>query len=254
MNIKKKFAAIIAAGILALSVCPFASAVTPEPANNMQQAQGAVATAAPAAAALQTQNTQTEFVNKKYLTKGSAAFWFVFITAVNIIVSFGIGNRFYRLSRKDNHISGEIRALRKDIEDKMVRSVAGFAETEVEIVNTNNSYSEGEDIKIPEKQPKLRDVSDEEEERFRRWEMAQEKPRGERRVSAPRSAVKEELQEELQEVKRINKKNYQPRRTSQPEDKKEEDFEATKEIRLKSDGVKNKAKEILGDIFPFKED
>ena len=32
------------------------------------------------------------------------------------------------------------------------------------------------------------------------------------------------------------------------------DMDATREIKLKGEGVKSKAKELLGDIFPFKED
>ena len=43
--------------------------------------------------------------------------WFIFTIIINAIISFWIGNRFYKLSKKDNHLSFEIRALRKDIED-----------------------------------------------------------------------------------------------------------------------------------------
>ena len=255
MNIKKKLTAAAAALILTMSVMPLAMAATPEPANNLQPTQ-AVQTAQPDAApvsAAQTQTADTEFINNKYLTKGGAAFWFIFTIVINTVISFGIGNRFYRLSRKDNHVSGEIRALRKDIEEKFARSVGGFAEAEVDITNSNENYAGSEEIKIPSEQPLRREVSSEEEERFRKWEAAQEKPRSARKAPAPKSAVKEELQEELGEVKRIRKKNYLPKRQDSASEKKE-DLEATKEIRLRGEGVKNKAKEILGDIFPFKED
>lgn len=253
MNIKKKFMAVIAAGILALSISPFALAVTPEPADNNQQA--AAQQQVPAAGALQTAS-DTELSNNKYLTKGGAAFWFVFTVVLNTALSFAIGNRFYRISRKDNHVSSEIRALRKDIDEKFIRNIAGFAEAEVNISNNNESYADGEGIKMPDKQSPLREISSEEEERFRRWEEAQSQPRSERRQSAaPKSALKEELDEELSDVKRINRKNYQPKRDRiHEEDTPDDDLDATREIKLSGGTVKNKAKEILGDIFPFKED
>ena len=61
---------------------------------------------------------------------------------------------------------------------------------------------------------------------------------------------------------KIKRKNYQPKRNPSEdfEDEKENeksekvDMDATREIKLKGDGVKSKAKELLGDIFPFKED
>ena len=74
----------------------------------------------------------------------------------------------------------------------------------------------------------------------------------------PKSAVKEELDEELDDVKKIRRKNYQPKRERDAEifeeDDDSEDLGETKEIKLKGEGVRSKAKEILGDIFPFKED
>ena len=74
----------------------------------------------PAAGNVQTQtDTSTQVSNKKYLSKGWAVFWFIFTIIINAIISFWIGNRFYKLSKKDNHLSFEIRALRKDIEEKI---------------------------------------------------------------------------------------------------------------------------------------
>lgn len=78
----------------------------------------------------------------------------------------------------------------------------------------------------------------------------------------PKSVLKEEFDEELDDVKKIKRKNYQPKRNPSEdfEDEKENeksesvDMDATREIKLKGDGVKSKAKELLGDIFPFKED
>ena len=70
------------------------------------------------------------------MSKGWAVFWFIFTIIINAIISFWIGNRFYKLSKKDNHLSFEIRALRKDIEEKFVNNVGGFSEQEVDIKNT----------------------------------------------------------------------------------------------------------------------
>lgn len=266
MNLKKKVMVLIAAGIMALSASPLALAATPEPAGNTQQTdqttqqtttqQQSPATIAPAAGAAAAQTADT-LTNKKYLTKGGAAFWFIFTIVINAAFSFWVGNRFYRLAKKDNHVSGEIRALRKDVEEKFVKSVGGFAEQEIDIANLNESLAmDKEGIKPEPRQSALREVSAEEEERFRRWEEAQSKPKSER--VRPRSAVKEELDEELEDVKKIRRKNYQPKREISSEifeeDDDSEDLGETKEIKLRGEGVKSKAKEILGDIFPFKED
>ena len=216
----------------------------------------------PAAGNVQTQtDTSTQVSNKKYLSKGWAVFWFIFTIIINAIISFWIGNRFYKLSKKDNHLSFEIRALRKDIEEKFVNNVGGFSEQEVDIKNLNESLAlDDEGLKPTAKQPVLNEVSAEEEARFRRWEEAQSKPRKER--VKPKSVLKEEFDEELDDVKKIKRKNYQPKRNPSEdfEDEKENeksesvDMDATREIKLKGEGVKSKAKELLGDIFPFKED
>ena len=231
MNIKKKIMVIFATGIMAFSASPFVLAATPAPANNTQQAEQVDTTKQdtanqnntanqntqaqiPAAGNVQTQtDNSTQVSNKKYLSKGWAVFWFIFTIIINAIISFWIGNRFYKLSKKDNHLS--------------------FV---------------------------LNEVSAEEEARFRRWEEAQSKPRKER--VKPKSVLKEEFDEELDDVKKIKRKNYQPKRNPSEdfEDEKENeksesvDMDATREIKLKGEGVKSKAKELLGDIFPFKED
>lgn len=75
------------------------------------------------------------------MSKGWAVFWFIFTIIINAIISFWIGNRFYKLSKKDNHLSFEIRALRKDIEEKFVNNVGGFSEQEVDIKNLNESLA-----------------------------------------------------------------------------------------------------------------
>ena len=88
-------------------------------------------------------------------------------------------------------------------------------------------------------------MSPEEEERFRRWEEAQSKPKTERARTA-RPTIREELEEDFDDVKTPSKKDYKPRREEpvSAEDK-SDDLGETKVI---------KAKEILGDIFPFKDE
>ena len=217
MNIKKKIMVIFATGIMAFSASPFVLAATPAPANNTQQAEQVDTTQQdtanqnntanqntqaqiPAAGNVQTQtDTSTQVSNKKYLSKGWAVFWFIFTIIINAIISFWIGNRFYKLSKKDNHLSFEIRALRKDIEEKFVNNVGGFSEQEVDIKNLNESLAlDDEGLKPTAKQPVLNEVSAEEEARFRRWEEAQSKPRNER--VKPKSVLKEEFDEELDDV------------------------------------------------------
>lgn len=256
MDIKKRLVTVLAACIMMLFASPFVLATTPQPADNVQQTQTVDNTSStstvqpqiPAAGNVQTETAGTEFANKKYMTKGWTAFWIIFSIIVNMVLSFWIGNRFYRLAKKDNHHSYEIRALRKDIEEKFAKSVGGFSEQEIEITNSNESLAtDDEGIKIPEKQQVFKEVSPEEEERFRKWEQAQARPKTER-TAKPKSVLKEELQEDLDDVKKINRKNYQPKRDDEAE------IDATREIKIKSEDVKSKAKEILGDIFPFKED
>ena len=210
MNIKKKIMVIFATGIMAFSASPFVLAATPAPANNTQQAEQVDTTKQdtanqnntanqntqaqiPAAGNVQTQtDNSTQVSNKKYLSKGWAVFWFIFTIIINAIISFWIGNRFYKLSKKDNHLSFEIRALRKDIEEKFVNNVGGFSEQEVDIKNLNESLAlDDEGLKPTAKQPALNEVSAEEEARFRRWEEAQSKPRNER--VKPKSVLKEEF-------------------------------------------------------------
>lgn len=271
MNIKKKFIVLLASGIMAFSVSPFVLAATPAPAGNDIQAQQdsdtqsaaqgqqAQVTIAPASA---NANTAAETLNSKYLTKGGAAFWFVFTAVFNAVLSFWIGNRFYKMSKKDNHIAGELRALRKDVEEKFVKSVGGFSEQEIDINNLNESLAmDDEGIKMAEHRSVYREISAEEEERFRKWEEAQISAHTKRTVKPDKikSAVSEELEDDLEDVRKIRRKNYQPKRDMSSndldaeEDSKEE-FDQTQEVKIKGDGVKSKAKEILGDIFPFKED
>lgn len=231
MNIKKKIMLLLAVGIMMFAASPFAHA---EPQT------------------VQSVTAQTmELTNNKYLTKGGAAFWFIFTIVINGALSFWVGNRFYRLAKKDNHVAAEIRALRRDIDDKFSRSVDGISEQEIEIENLNRIFSMNEEkIAVPKKQSAVKELSPEEEERFRQWEEAQSRPRAER--EHVKSNLRNELNEELDDVKMVKRKHYRPMREEAEADT--PDFEETRVIKPVSEGVKNKAKEILGDIFPFKDE
>lgn len=255
-NLKKKIMVLLAVGVMAFSVSPLVLAATPQPAGNMpqdtqqdiqQQTQQGVAVPVGGV-------QQTTVDTNKYLSKGGAACWFVIVGLLNIAISFWIGNRFYRMSKKDNHVTAEIRALRRDIEDKLVKNVGGFVEQELDIENLNESLAMSEDGIRPDDKPHVSDMTEEEEERFRRWEAAQSRPRAEKPAArqSVKSAVREELQEDMDDVRKINRKNYQPKR-AQSEEIEEENMEETREISL-GGNVKSKAKEFLNDMFPFKED
>lgn len=251
MDLKKKIMVLFASVLMLVSASPLVMATTPEPAGNSEEAQ---VTMAPAAnTAVQTQTTS--FENDKYLTKGGAAFWFIFTIVLNGALSFWVGNRFYRMSKKDTHVSAEIRALRKDIDEKFAKNVGGFAEQEIDITNLNESLDmDDEGIKLSDRSTSVTDITPEEAERFRRWEEAQSRPRTERpRV---KSAVKEELEDDFDRTRKINRKNYQPKRDNADDfvSDDSEDLGETREVKVRSEGVKTKAKEILSDIFPFKED
>lgn len=263
MSLKKNILVLFTVFVMVFSVSTLVFAATPEPADNMQQTEQTEQQTGQVQQTVPVTSTQTaELENSKYLTKGGAAFWFIFTIILNLAVSFWVGNRFYRLSKKDSHISAEIRALRKDLDEKFSNSVGGFAEQEINIKNLNDSFAMNDDgIKPAEKTPVLREISDEEEERFRKWEEAQSRSRSERMKAARRTSERDESEnDELKdkEIRRINRKNYQPRRSESDlfdSGDDADDLGDTKEIKIsKGDNVKSKAKELLGDIFPFKED
>lgn len=87
------------------------------------------------------QNGSEQLENKKYLTKFGAFLWFLFTVIVSAVISFAISYRFYMMGKKDNHLLSEIRALKRDIDSKMVGTVGGFSEFDVSVTNSNRSYA-----------------------------------------------------------------------------------------------------------------
>lgn len=195
-----------------------------------------------------TQNTQ----GKKYLTKWGGFFWFLLSVVVNFILSCWIGNRFYRLSRQSAQSSAEIRALRKDIEERFAATLTDIDEPATEVINRNESYARTDDgIEMPPRRPSVA-INDEEREILGRWDTK-------------RTASK---MIEDDEPRVSESRSYSPKRVmsgiefeddeddSSEEEKSEETKRATAQIREKMESVTkagNKAKDFLSNIFPFED-
>lgn len=177
---------------------------------------------------------------KKSVSVGTMILWLLISVIINTAISFWVGNRFYRLSKKDTHITSEIRALRRDIEEKFPQSVGGFAEQATDIENTNEDYSiNGEGITMPRRQRSAQPTKEQEDELLKKWESRQSN----RTQASNRAASGFEPN---------RRKKYQPTREEINPDF--EDYEDEEEDTESKSGIKSKAKEILNDIFPFKED
>lgn len=189
---------------------------------------------------------------KHYTTRGGAFGWFLLSILVNAVLSFAIGNRFYKMSKKNNHVSAEVRALRRDIEEKFNSNIGGFSEHDVEVSNSNESYAPDEgEIKVNVKKTE-EEISA--EETFREWEENLAKQEAEKR-EALREALKpkstrEFVEEEASFDNHKGEKAYKPVR----EPREEDDYDDEEEAESTFDSIKNKAKEIITDIFPFRED
>ena len=227
---------------------------------------------------------------KKGVGMGTVFLWFLLSVIVNAIVSFWVANRFYKMARKDTHVTAEIRALRRDVEEKFVSNVGGFTEMDNEISNSNDDYSGGEGITIPDRREERTERTERaertaekptvndgfEEDAFRQWELRQTEWEN-RRAEAGRTAkttktakTRESNVEKTQRIstsrnrirreepeREIRKKKYQPERTAPAETDFDDEYDVKREPKKTSqnlNAVKNKAKEFLGDIFPFKDE
>lgn len=177
-------------------------------------------------------DTEKTSGSKGAVSIGAMILWLFVSVIINAVISFWIGNRFYRLSKKDTHITAEIRALRRDVEEKFIGSVGGFNEQAMDIDNANEDYSiNDEGITMTRRQRGEAPSSEEEDEMLKRWESRQQTRRPSQHDGFER------------------RRKYQPTREElEPEI---EDYEEDEEA---ESPIKSKAKEILGDIFPFKED
>ncbi len=173
--------------------------------------------------------------DRKYSSKGFVVLWFFLAVLINLVLSFMIANRFYKMSKRENHIHSEIRALRRDLEEKFASSVGGFTEMETDITNTNENFDVDGAIEL--EQPQNETPSNENDEVFRQWESKMA-----RRTS--RETVQEEPEViEEEEDSQVSKRKYSPTREGLVFSKEES----------KVDIIKNKAKGIINNIFPFKD-
>lgn len=188
---------------------------------------------------------------KKYLTKWGGFFWFLLSVIVNFILSCWIGSRFYRLARRSAQSSSEIRALRKDIEERFASTLKDIDEPVTEVINRNESYARtDEGMSMPDRRPTV-EINDEEREILGRWDMK-------------RTAVREDVRETENgnEDTVRESRSYSPRRTMSGIEFDGDDEDETKETpRRENSQIKNKvesiakagnkAKDFLSNIFPF---
>lgn len=185
--------------------------------------------------------TQATGASSKYLSKWGGFFWFLASVIVNFFVACWIGNRFYTMARRSAQSSAEIRALRKDIEEKFASTLKDIDEPVIEVVNSNESYARGESIEIPENRPTV-EINDDEREILGRWDTR-------------RAAVKEIRAEES------SRRSYAPTRAmSGIEFDDDEAAEEKSPIKSKLSNITKagskagtKAKDFLSNIFPFED-
>ena len=211
---KKAVAMLFAAGII-LNIGIYAYA---EPAEDQSLVPTPIAAEQAEVLAEEVQDTKE---SGKMSTVGVILMFFLAIV-VNAGISFWISNRFYRMSKRDTHLMSEIRALRRDLDDKLSGNVKEIKESAAVIKNSNKSYANNGEIVHKNEPP-----TDEIAEIAKKWNIAIER-------------------DEEPEVKIRQTKKLQTRDDVKP--KKE-----PKRSESQSP-IKNRAKEILGDIFPFNDE
>ncbi len=197
-----------------------------------------------------TQANAQNVSSKKYLTKWGGFFWFLLSVIVNFVLSCWVGNRFYRLARRSAQSSAEIRALRKDIEERFASTLTDINEPITEVINRNESYARNDEgMEMPERRPSV-EINEEEREILGRWDMK-------------RTAVKEADADEDEAVLRTSR-TYSPKRAMSGiefEDDDDDESEnashrGSSQIRERMETITkagNKAKDFLSNIFPFDE-
>lgn len=179
-----------------------------------------------------TQAASQNVTAKKYLTKWGGFFWFLLSIIVNFILSCWISNRFYRLAKRNTQGSAEIRALRKDIEEKFASTLTNINEPITEVVNRNENYARtDEGMEMPNRKPTV-EINDEEREMLGKWDMK-------------RAAHKAEEKENTYEMRR-------PSSVIRFEDDEDETEPAPSKMESITKAG-NKAKDFLSNIFPFDE-
>lgn len=203
----------------------------PEPiaAQDTQQTQQAEPVSAPAS-----NDTKT----RSGVSFGTVFLMFILGILINAGLSFVIGDRFYKLSKKDSHLQGEIRALRRDINEKFTGGITEIKEKAATVTNSNKNYSRGSGISYREPQPQedFTEVS-------KRWDINVEE------AADPEVTIRT--------TRRTGARGAQPRRRVNadtrraPRTRDNDGLDADEGV---SDSVKDKAKKFLGDIFPFEDE
>ena len=185
--------------------------------------------------------------NKKYLSKLGGFLWFLLSVLVNMVISYWIGSRFYRMAKKSAQGSNEIRALRKDIEEKFASTLKNVDEPAVDVINSNENYARDDDgLAMPDRRGHV-ELDEDELEMVRRWDS--------RRSASSR----EEARDGDRDSRAASKRSYQPtRKSSGIEFEEDESSESDKEERAprrekaanRLAGAKNKTKDFLSHVFP----
>ena len=219
-----------------------------------------------------TQPINSTVTNKKYLSKVGGFLWFLLSVIVNFVVSCWVANKFYQLTKKNAQGSSEIRALRKDIEEKFASTLKDISEPAVEIINSNENFARNDEgMVMPERRNHV-EMNDEEREIVRRWDTKRSMTRDDEETQ-----TQFEDEEEAYRPKReryAEDDSFRPSRRQggidfEDDDEDEEIYEENdyqknrpsrmteRNIRSERGGKKgfsvSKAKDFLSNIFPFDE-
>lgn len=202
----------------------------------------------------------------------SGLLWFILSVIVNFILSCWVGNRFYRMARKNAQGSAEIRALRKDIEEKFAGTISDISEPATEVINRNENYARNDDgITMPERKSHV-ELNENDLEMMKRWDLNRSSSKSVRDTE-PDNESEDDFDDEAASMRRPTRSAYQPTRRSSgiefDDDEAEyEDEERPRGARRPSrmplrkeksaspstiSNAKNKAKDFLSNVFPFDE-
>ncbi len=211
-----------------------------ESTDEPEETSAPIQTIAPAATQ---QPEKAGFFGTK-VSRGGLFGWSIFIIIVNALLSFMIANRFYRLSKKDNRIQAEIRALRRDIDEKMVAGIPPFSEKATGISDTNPDYSRGtKSIKVTLDDDR---IPDEARDILAKWGAqiaASEQPEQSEQQDSP--ALRDR---DITREMRISRNASRTQNRKRPAKDDADDEPASQ-----AGGAKKKLKDLIDDIFPFGE-
>ncbi|MGM9937873.1 MAG: hypothetical protein ACI38A_11055 [Candidatus Ornithomonoglobus sp.] len=225
-----------------------------------------------------TANTAANNTNKKYQSRLGGFLWFLLSVIVNFVISCWVGNRFYKLAKRSAQGSSEIRALRKDIEEKFASTLKDISEPAVEVINQNESYARtDEGIAMPERRGHI-ELNEEEREMMRKWDARRASARASEEIDEPEDDDYYE-DEPAERAERRLPRSYQPTRRSSGidfeddeeidayDDDEEYEYEERRSVKSRpsrtserrasvkrtAKKTSSKAKKFLDNVFPFDE-